>query len=175
MGSTRASRRPPRSEPGTAAAAFLGQPAAADLDGDGRLEIVATSLDRHVYAWHADGTPVDGFPVLVVDPATVESVDPTSHSVTFKAGANAKEGGGMVAPPSVADLDGDGRPEIVVGAQEGTRARQIATALPLALLAAAPRLGNTRRTNHAHGTPPQPGRRPAAHARRTCRMAGEVA
>ena len=24
-------------------------------------------MDRHVYAWHADGTPVAGFPVLVVD------------------------------------------------------------------------------------------------------------
>ena len=30
-------------------------------------EIVAAGMDRHVYAWHADGSPVSGFPVLVVD------------------------------------------------------------------------------------------------------------
>ena len=42
-------------------------------------------MDRHVYAWNgADSNPdapggagqVDGFPVLVVDPAKVASVDP---------------------------------------------------------------------------------------------------
>ena len=35
------------------------------------LEIVAAAMDRHVYAWHADGTPVAGWPVLVVDRAKV--------------------------------------------------------------------------------------------------------
>ena len=59
------------------------QPAAADLDGDGRLEIVGAALDRHVYAWHDDGTPVAGFPVLAVDPAKVAAIDPASHRVTF--------------------------------------------------------------------------------------------
>ncbi len=102
-----------RLQPGIAAA-----PAAADLDGDGRLELVAAALDRHVYAWHDDGTPVAGFPVLVVDPEEVAAVDPVSHHVTFQPGSGVDEGGGMVAAPAVADLTGDGRPEIVVGAQE---------------------------------------------------------
>ena len=56
-----------RTKPG-----FASAPAAADLDGDGKLEIVGAALDRHVYAWHDDGTPVAGFPVLAVDPAKVE-------------------------------------------------------------------------------------------------------
>ena len=55
-----------RTKPGFASAPVVGRP-----DGDGRLEIVAASMDRHVYAWHGDGTPVAGFPVLLVDPATV--------------------------------------------------------------------------------------------------------
>ena len=50
---------------------FSSAPALGDLDGDGKLEIVAAAIDRHVYAWHGDGTPVAGFPVLVVDPAKV--------------------------------------------------------------------------------------------------------
>ena len=41
---------------------------------------MAAGLDRHLYAWHADGSPVDGFPVLLVDPAKVASVDPASHT-----------------------------------------------------------------------------------------------
>jgi hypothetical protein len=94
------------------------QASAADLDGDGNLEIVAAALDRHVYAWHDDGTPVSGFPVLVVDPAKVSAVDPTTHRVTFTAGAQATEGGELLVTPTLADITGDHRPEIIVGAQE---------------------------------------------------------
>ena len=75
-------------------------------------------MDRHVYAWHADGTPVAGFPVLLVDPAKVQAVDPVSNKVTFTPSSGVGEGGEIVATPTVADVNGDGRLEIVVGAQE---------------------------------------------------------
>ena len=64
---------------------FLGSPVLADLDGNdgGRLEIVAAAMDRHVYAWNHDGSDVPGWPVLVVDPSKVASIDPVTHQVTF--------------------------------------------------------------------------------------------
>lgn len=98
--------------------AFYGSAAVGDLDGDGILEIVAAAADRHLYAWHADGSPVAGFPVLLVDPARVAAVDPVSHQVTFLDEEGTGIGGELVATPTLADLTGDGRPEIVVGAQE---------------------------------------------------------
>src|SRR5699024_5813423 len=73
---------------------------------------------RHVYAWHHDGALVDGFPVLVVDPDTPTAVDPVTHHVTFSPDAHAEEGGNLTATPTLADLDGDGLVDIVVGAQE---------------------------------------------------------
>ncbi len=60
----------------------------ADLDGDTDLELIASSTDARLYAWHHDGTPVAGFPV-------------------------ATTGFGQYAP-SVGDLDDDGDPEIVL-------------------------------------------------------------
>ncbi|MCZ7534941.1 MAG: hypothetical protein M5T61_02650 [Acidimicrobiia bacterium] len=100
---------------------IAGAPALGDLDGDDRLEIVVAAMDRHVYAWNDDGTPVEGFPVLVVDPAKVAAIDSATHSVTFAEGSGVDLGGELLATPALADLTGDGRPEIVVGAQEQYR------------------------------------------------------
>jgi Subtilase family len=98
---------------------FIGSPVLADLDLDGRLEVVAAAMDRHVYAWRAGGGPVPGFPALVVDSSKVASVDPATHQVMFneRAGGSLMQGA-IVNTPAVGDLTGDGRPEIVVGTNE---------------------------------------------------------
>jgi hypothetical protein len=98
---------------------FIGSPVAADLDKDGKLEVVAAAMDRHVYAWHADGGAVGSFPALVVDRSKVASIDPTTHAVSFNANAGDElDQGAIIDTPAVGDLTGDGRPEIVVGTNE---------------------------------------------------------
>ena len=87
----------------------LSTPALADLDGDGRLEvIVGADMDEgnganlppynlapggFLWAWHSDGTQVAGFPRHLSDQVIWSS-------------------------PSVADLNGDGSLDIVVGTGE---------------------------------------------------------
>src|SRR3954447_23322692 len=102
---------------------FVASPVLADLDGHG-LDIIAAGEDRHLYAWHADGSALHGFPVLVVDSDKVASVDPQTHKVTFNSNASANPGidedqGKIVDTPGVAHLDGpDGPLSIVLGTNE---------------------------------------------------------
>jgi len=69
-------------------AATEASPAVADLDGDGRLEILIGAEDRRLYAFHFDGTPVSGFPIEI--------------------GAEAR------STPAVWDIDRDGATDIVL-------------------------------------------------------------
>jgi hypothetical protein len=100
--------------------AFARGPVLCNLDGspDGSLEIIAACMDQHVYAWHADGGPVEGWPVKLVDPARVASFDPLTHTCVFNDKENIPRGGNIAAAPSVADLDGDGDLEVICGSNE---------------------------------------------------------
>jgi hypothetical protein len=88
------------------------------------LDIVAAATDRHLYAWHADGESVKGFPVLIGDPEKVASVDPVSNEPKFTAGVPSDEDksedqGKLVDTPAVANLEGpDKPPTIIVGSNE---------------------------------------------------------
>jgi hypothetical protein len=88
------------------------------------LDIIAAGEDRHVYAWHADGSAVNGFPVLVEDPDKVASVDASSNQPTFNSNVPAgqdknEDQGKIVDTPAVAYLDGPSNPpSIVVGSNE---------------------------------------------------------
>jgi hypothetical protein len=66
-------------------------PAVADINKDGKLDVIETSWDHHIHVWSGKGThkELPGFPVFLQD---------TSWS-----------------SPAVADIDGDGWPEIVFG------------------------------------------------------------
>ncbi|HKJ24256.1 MAG TPA: VCBS repeat-containing protein, partial [Myxococcota bacterium] len=114
-------------------------PTLVDLDPPGTspgLEIVAGSFDGHLYAWRADGTPVAGFPVRLADPSRV-SIDPTTGRATPLPGANAKSRGRkIVGSPAAGDLDGDGRPELVVGTTEEYGGNPIGWSAPSGLLSA---------------------------------------
>ena len=77
---------------------FFGGTALADLDGDGRLDIVAGSLDQHVYAWDGDGNTLPGFPVELATDGTV--------------------GAEIVTSPAIAELDGDETPEVILATNE---------------------------------------------------------
>ena len=87
---------------------FLGSPVIGDLDGDGRQEVVAASMDRHLYAWKANGSLLEGYPVLMADRSKIDSIDPQTHAPTFNANAGSElNQGAIVDTPAIANIAGE--------------------------------------------------------------------
>lgn len=105
-----------RDEHNTLIGAIQSAPVLVDMDDDGDREIAAASLDRHLYAWHHDGTPVEGFPVLLADRDNVTVGE--NDTVTPTADTDAYRGSKALSTPAFCDLDGDGTREFVLGTNE---------------------------------------------------------
>ncbi|CAM2008108.1 S8 family serine peptidase [Acanthopleuribacter pedis] len=128
--------------------AFFAAPAVGDLDPlYPGLEIVIGAADSHVYAFHADGSPVPGWPVLLRDPAKVAAVDAATRIYTIREDGDFRPGSKIITTPSLADLDNDGDLEVITLVneqyQEFPRAAFGGSFIELLLLAAE-QVGNTR-------------------------------
>jgi hypothetical protein len=82
-------------------------PVLADLDGDHRLDIVQAGWDGRLHVFGAGGAEKAGWPQEVTVPA---SLPPEGGRVRVQDHK-------LDTPPAVADLDGDGVPELVIRSQ----------------------------------------------------------
>ena len=121
-----------------------GTPALADLLGNGQNEIVFASFDGMLYAWKPDGSDAPGFPVNLHAPVSssvaIGKLDgaggplsiavATSSESLYVFGADGSRHAGFPVhlwttgtnrspSPAIADMNGDGFPEIVVAGTDG--------------------------------------------------------
>ncbi|PZR68632.1 MAG: hypothetical protein DLM63_03585 [Solirubrobacterales bacterium] len=83
---------------------FLASPAVAHLQGYNRpWDIVEPALDGHLYAWSADGRPLPGYPLTLVDPATPPGKQMIAESIN---------------DPAIGNLNNAGHDDIVVSTNE---------------------------------------------------------
>ena len=127
-------------------AGFLGAATFFDLDGnpDNGLEIIAAATNKNddygkIYAWHADGTIVPGWPqncYLTYSTPAVADVDNDGKGEIFIGAYDSKMyafnddgttlggqwpitvGGQIFSSPAIADIDSDSEYEVVVGCKD---------------------------------------------------------
>ena len=74
-------------------------PVLADMNKDGKPEIILSGFDGRIWVYKVDGSVLDGYPVSLESPRS-------------------KKLARIMATPTVADLNGDGIPEIVSGSNQ---------------------------------------------------------
>src|SRR5204862_216195 len=79
--------------------AVYASPALADLNGDGKLDIVFGAADQRIYAIDGRGRDLPGWPVLARDTPDGDAAK-------------------ILSSPAIGDLDGDKRPDVVEGTAE---------------------------------------------------------
>jgi hypothetical protein len=115
-------------------ASLTATPAVGDIDGDGLPEVVVENRTR-VYAWHANGTAVTSGLHRALLPVPIEDGKTNGGTGTL-----------ATSQPALADLDGDGTIEIVVGGNvlraNGTPAAGWEGGRPTAVNAASAAIGD---------------------------------
>lgn len=92
---------------------FFAAPVLADYTGDGALDIVQAGMDGVLYVWDGTtGEDVPGFPVRVYDPRPARGENEDGDRTLRSSRAE------ILSTPAVADLDGDGKPELLLGTNE---------------------------------------------------------
>jgi hypothetical protein len=101
----------PRSEPPHSRLPSRGNwspPVLADLEGNGKLDILMSAFDGFLYAFKPDGTPVPGWPVEVKLPPADLTGNPNNYIRDAK----------LMAAPSVGDVLKTGKPQVFVPSDE---------------------------------------------------------
>jgi hypothetical protein len=105
--------------------AFL-TPAIADVDDDGRPEVVATTWNGTIYVLEHDGTVKEGWPLRLpeVPSCPVDGTMPTGPCMgvgdfAYQAGVNAVIDRGAFGAPVLEDMNKDGKLDIIQAAFDG--------------------------------------------------------
>jgi Subtilase family/FG-GAP-like repeat len=105
-------------DPGLAREAVMAAPAVADIDGDGKAEVVLTSWPGTIYVISSTGQDLPGWPKrLPLVPSCPH--DPNAPQPERCMDLRRGYARGTYSAPVVVDMNKDGRPEIVIGGFDG--------------------------------------------------------